>query len=256
MPLQWAFMATNVVIQQTVLRGSTNSNMMQKVALVYVEGVEYRVLAPPGAKGNALDWLPQCSVRKLADINKEEIIDGASKKFVLRTAKETLENQNKQAAQLDGKHPDGIHHIAQICTRGHVQTSMGERLDSKHCSKCGAVYIHECSECGETIRGIEIRYPASYRRPEFCHACGHPYPWMEDRLKTARELLYNDDKLTLDERNALWDLLQYVMSDPKADLVPAKKKLISIKVDKAAKQTREFVLDLLAKLGKEMMTPG
>jgi hypothetical protein len=39
------------------------------------------------------------------------------------------------------------------------------------------------------------------------------------------ELLYHDDKLSQDDREKLWGLLQYVMSDPKSDMVPAKKKL-------------------------------
>jgi hypothetical protein len=71
---------------------------------------------------------------------------------------------------------------------------------------------------------------------------------MEERLRTARELLRHDDKLTLADRNELWDLLQYVMSDPKADLVPAKKKLIEIKLGKATGYVRDAVLDLMAKI--------
>jgi hypothetical protein len=75
---------------------------------------------------------------------------------------------------------------------------------------------------------------------------------MEDRLQTAKELLYNDDKLSQTEREKLWDLLRYVMSDPKSDLVPAKKKLIDINLSKATAPIREAVLDLLAKYFAEM----
>jgi hypothetical protein len=39
--------------------------------------------------------------------------------------------------------------------------------------------------------------------------------------------------LGLEDRQKLWDLLQYVMSDPKSDIVPAKKKLIEINLSKA-----------------------
>lgn len=70
---------------------------------------------------------------------------------------------------------------------------------------------------------------------------------MEDRLQTARDLLWRDDKLLLEDRERLWGLLQYVMSDPKADMVPAKRKLIEIDLGKAAAATREIVLDLVAK---------
>jgi len=78
---------------------------------------------------------------------------------------------------------------------------------------------------------------------------------MRDKLDTAHELLNHDDDLELDERKALWDLLQYVMSDPKADLVPAKRKLITIKLQQATAATREFVLDLLARIVVESVKP-
>ena len=72
-------------------------------------------------------------------------------------------------------------------------------------------------------------------------------------MRTARELLDHDDKLTEDDRKALWADLKYVMSDPKADLVPAKKKLINFKLEKATDWVREAVLDLLAKTAAEVI---
>jgi hypothetical protein len=78
---------------------------------------------------------------------------------------------------------------------------------------------------------------------------------MEDRLQTAKELLYHDDKLSQEDREKLWDLLRYVMSDPKSGLVPAKRKLIEINLAKATASIREAVLDLLAKYFAEMSKP-
>jgi hypothetical protein len=83
----------------------------------------------------------------------------------------------------------------------------------------------------------------------------NPYPWMRDRLDTARDLLWHDDKLSLEDRESLWGLLQYVMTDPKSDLVPAKRKLIEIRLQSALAATREFILDFLAKFGAEMSKP-
>jgi hypothetical protein len=71
-------------------------------------------------------------------------------------------------------------------------------------------------------------------------------------LRTARELLNHDDKLTEDDRQSLWPDLQYVMSNPKADLAPAKRKLIDIKLGKATGWVREAILDLTAKTITEM----
>lgn len=52
-----------------------------------------------------------------------------------------------------------------------------------------------------------------------------------------------------------WGLLQYVMSDPKSDMVPAKKKLFEIGIANALPATREFLLDFLAKLAAEIVKP-
>jgi len=76
---------------------------------------------------------------------------------------------------------------------------------------------------------------------------------MDDRLQTARELLDHDDKLTFDDRKKLGDLLQYVMSSPKADLAPAKTKLIEINLEKAGAVTKEVIMDFLAKVTAEML---
>lgn len=70
---------------------------------------------------------------------------------------------------------------------------------------------------------------------------------MAERLDTARELLWNDDHLSIEDREKLWGLLKYVMSDPKSDLVPAKRKLIDIKLAPALAATREFIENIIAK---------
>jgi len=74
---------------------------------------------------------------------------------------------------------------------------------------------------------------------------------MEEKLTIAKQLLFHDDKLTHDDRTNLYDLLSYVMSNPKAELAPAKSTLIRIGIKKAAEPIREFVLDLLAKCAIE-----
>jgi hypothetical protein len=75
---------------------------------------------------------------------------------------------------------------------------------------------------------------------------------MEELLQTARRLLDHDDKLSYEERVELWDDLQYVMSDPKADLVPAKKKLIQINLAKAGEMVRETFVEIIAKTTAEI----
>jgi hypothetical protein len=246
---------TKVVLKQRVLHGSDQPELLQRVATVYINGKEYRVSAPPEAKGGALDWAPHFIVRQLVDFNSEVEIHDDFGVLALRVVKEELEKQKRDANRAQGLNPDGIHCDAQICLQGHVLHCDGMSFDSKtHCTKCGAPCIDECPGCGEPIRGVQMNRPtAGYSRPQFCHSCGRPYPWMEDRLRTARELLEHDDKLSIDDRNNLWDDLQYVMSDPKADLVPAKKKLIEIRLGKATEYVREAILDLIAKIAAEVL---
>ena len=76
---------------------------------------------------------------------------------------------------------------------------------------------------------------------------------MQERLRTAKDLLDHDDKLAFDDRERLWDLLQYMMSDPKSDLAPAKKKLIEIDLEKAKAETKDFIQGVIAKMGVEAM---
>ncbi len=76
---------------------------------------------------------------------------------------------------------------------------------------------------------------------------------MEDKLQTARRLLDHDDKLSYEEREELWNDLQYVMSDPKADLVPAKKKLIEINLAKAGAVLKDVFTDIVAKTSAEII---
>jgi len=244
-----------VVVKQRILRGSNQPEFLQRVATVYINGKEYRVSAPPEARGDALDWVRHFSVSQLVDFNSEAEVHDRFGALALEAVKEELEKQKHDANRTPGRHPDGLHCDAQICLKGHVRHCDGMPFDSKsHCTICGASCTEECPSCREPIRGVLLYRPATdYSRPQFCHGCGRPYPWMEDLLTTAHELLEHDEKLSLDDRKNLWGDLQYVMSDPKADLVPAKKKLIEIKLGKATQYVRETILDLMAKTAAEFL---
>src|SRR5437899_3160790 len=111
-------LATKVVIKQAVLHGS-NSDVLQRVAVVYIDGKEYRISAPPEAKGEALEWIKHLSVRQLVDVNSEIEIHDALGVLALKTAKEELERMKRDANRAAGVNPDGLHCDAQICINGH-----------------------------------------------------------------------------------------------------------------------------------------
>jgi hypothetical protein len=250
-------MAPKVVIENAVLRGSQQEQFWQKVATIYFDGgEEFNIVAPPKATGDALEWMAQFQVRKPSPHGYSPVTDGRSVAIIQRVVAD-LENRKLFSDIQSGTNPDGQYVAAQICLRGHVLNVSGIDYErGEHCPKCGEISIDVCQHCKVAIRGGEI-YASTldYKLPNFCHKCGRPYPWMEDKLSTAKELLWHDDKLTLNEREKLWDLLQYVVSDPKADLVPAKKKLFEIGIAKALPATREVLLDFMAKLGAEILKP-
>jgi hypothetical protein len=169
---------------------------------------------------------------------------------VIEATFRALEQTKAEAVRAEA---DAPYCEAQICIQGDVQSSDGTPFNpAGHCTKCGAPCINVCLNCKAPIRGKEKYSAAIYECSSFCHRCGHPYPWMDDKLRTAHDLLFHDDQLTYEGRKELWGSLRYVMSSPEAELAPAKSKLIAIKIQKAAAPIKDFVTDLLAKYAAEM----
>ena len=246
-------MALTVVIEQGVLYGSQDDDSAQNIATVYVDGERYNVVAPAKLKGESILFTDHFSVREPSkdalDWAAEFLVTGQRRDVIVNAVADELRRQKRDAGRVVGRTPDGLHYDALICLRGHVRSSAGTPFTpGDHCSKCGSECIHECPACNDPIRGMAVDSQVMmYDLPSYCHGCGRPYPWMRERLRTAKDLLDHDDKLLLADRERLWDLLQYVMSDPKSDLAPAKKKLIEIDLKKAKDDTKDFIQGLIAK---------
>ena len=246
-------MTITVMIEQSALYGLDDDMSVQRIATVYVDGDPYNVVAPARLKGEALDFTDHFSVREPSkealDFGAEFLVTDGRKNVILEAVKDELIRRKRDDGRVVGRTPDGLHYDALICVRGHVKSYAGTPFSSKdYCGKCGSACIDECPNCHEPIRGMRVNATVTfYKPPSYCHTCGRPFPWMQERLRTAKDLLDHDDKLTLDDRTRLWDLLQYVMSDPKSDLAPAKKKLIDFDLEKAKESTKDFIQGLLAK---------
>ena len=165
---------------------------------------------------------------------------------------------NGENYMMQGQNVDGNYFTAQICTRGHVVDAFGSpRI--KYCSECGAIVITCCSKCSTKLHGHHVTsLPTSgITVPSFCAVCGHPFPWMEDKLNTARELLYHVEDLSIDEKNELWELLSYVLSGD-SELLKAKEILFREKLKKAGKrvsgEVKDFICTLMAKVIAEKMS--
>jgi hypothetical protein len=80
------------------------------------------------------------------------------------------------------------YHVAQVCLNGHSINDASEsfpQYNQNFCAVCGAETITTCRHCNHAIRGAvrgEVNW-GNYHPPAFCHNCGKPYPWMEDRLQ-------------------------------------------------------------------------
>jgi hypothetical protein len=238
-----------VIIEQRLLHDSGDNQGMQRIALVYLGTREHRVYAPSRASGDPVQWKSQLAVHVSSGYGELALPEPPRSRIIEAMFRE-LERTKAQAAKAEA---DALYYDAQICMQGDVQSADGTPFDpSGHCTKCGSECIQNCLSCKTPIHGKTKYSTATYDCPSFCHGCGKPYPWMDDKLRTAKDLLFHDDQLTYEERKELWGLLQYVMSNPKADLAPAKSKLISIKIQKAAEPIKDFITDLLAKYAAEM----
>ncbi len=76
--------------------------------------------------------------------------------------------------------------VMQVCTNGHMITStLGSHPENgmSYCDKCGAQTISTCPECNTNIKGestyenVLVISATAIPIPQFCHHCGHPYPW-------------------------------------------------------------------------------
>ena len=73
-------------------------------------------------------------------------------------------------------------------------------LKNKHCSVLWETFSR-CLNCRASLRGLWETpgvingRPRNYTKPFYCYECGAPYPWTQNILDNAVELLSLDDDL-------------------------------------------------------------
>src|SRR5258708_39786238 len=99
---------------------------------------------------------------------------------------------------------------AQICLNGHVISKFAASQpdhQAKHCPTCGQPTIMVCQSCNAPIRGayhmsgIIATFP--YSSPSYCYNCGKSFPWTEKGINAAKELAYDLEGLTEQEKDLL-----------------------------------------------------
>ncbi len=156
--------------------------------------------------------------------------------------------------------------VQQVCEDGHQITGCydlcpDERQD--FCQECGKPTITACPSCSETIEGTQIEVVKSLldarsgrsRRvpghpvdvPNYCKKCGKPYPWEENKIVAAIQVLaeLGADESTIDED----------MHNIAKDIPQAKPSAIRIKriCDKYGSVAYNAVIDFASKTAAEIL---
>jgi hypothetical protein len=93
-----------VVIEKKVLKGSGDHATLQRFAMVYVGQQEYRILAPPGATGDPLEWISNWSVREPSrdSFGVEILVSAEEAKPIVVLVREKLENPQNDTQTSSG----------------------------------------------------------------------------------------------------------------------------------------------------------
>lgn len=154
----------------------------------------------------------------------------------------------------------GYYDIAQICRRGHLINSHFREFpqhNQSFCDQCGERTFTKCLNCRVDIRGTYVasdRY-ADYCQPNFCHACGKPYPWTKLKMEAARELFAELDGLSDADRRILKKSLDELVADsPKAEVASLRFKKVMKKVGAESYEVvKGVVTDVLSETAKKLL---
>ena len=148
----------------------------------------------------------------------------------------------------------GQYCTAEVCLNGHPTTAsieLSPELRSKHCSECGANTIVQCPCCSAGLRGY---YDSSsivdftpYSPPSYCHNCGHPLPWTQEKISVAQELVDELEGLSPDERSTLKEsILDLTRDSPRTELASLRYKRLIAKSGKVVGQALNSVVASIA----------
>lgn len=169
--------------------------------------------------------------------------------------------------------------VAQICTNGHVITIDYDDRDyerMKKCSICGADTITECPVCGHPIRGglcvdtivgyydydqPEMKHQcistkSGYSLPNYCEECGHPFPWMEQKIARIKTELLRSG-IEEQQIEYLMELLPDLITDNSKTkyAVMQFQKIMSHLKENAVGCVKEIFIEVLAEGAKRMIFP-
>ena len=157
---------------------------------------------------------------------------------------------------------DSYYLTAEVCPNGHYTTNSVENspeLRSPFCPQCGLATFTLCSHCKAKVRG-EYYVPgvivvgSKWSPSNYCFNCGNPFPWTEQKVAAAQELV---DELELDEADSesLKQSIPDLSSDnPRTELAVSRYRRITSKATGiAASALEKAVLALATEAAKKLL---
>ena len=158
-----------------------------------------------------------------------------------------------------------VQKFQKICLNGHqLSVQSSRQLDpDEFCQKCGASVISTCQTCEAPIAGWyepdDIAYfgPRDADKPSYCKKCATPFPWTEQILNNAIELISLDDALSKEDKQLIKTAIPDLLVDtPRTKLAEAKFKKVFPKVSGFVKDSMyNLLVDVLSETAKKSLFP-
>lgn len=150
---------------------------------------------------------------------------------------------------------DGYYENATICINGHTISEIKAKYDD-YCFRCGKETISSCTNCSVPIRGLYVLpdvFGFGYTKPSYCFKCGIAFPWTQQLLNNAIELVALDEELSENDKeiikNALPDLF---IETPTTPVATAKfKKFIPKASSFVQDGLRTLLIDVVSETAKK-----
>lgn len=154
------------------------------------------------------------------------------------------------------------HDIAQICLNGHMINDSVKKYpeyNKNYCPDCGEKGISNCQKCNASIQGAlhasGVMDFSKKEVPKFCMECGKPFPWTEERIKAAIELINEDDELSKEDMSKFEDNIADIVSDgPRTQLAATRlNKIIKNATSTVGSGVRDILVDIASETAKKLL---
>lgn len=151
--------------------------------------------------------------------------------------------------------------VQQVCLNGHIRNDtikFRPEANEEYCTLCGEKTITQCPKCSTNIRGAMLTEWRGRRSPcesltvapAYCLSCGNPYPWTENKIMAAIQMLA---ELGIDENEG--STIDEDMHNIAKDIPQAKPSAMRIKriCDKYGPVVKNLIMEFASKTAAEIL---